>query len=167
MPPDILASLEAGCFTVSITDQAFYDVAFDEAHEIIINKDLEWAIVRPSCEHLSQMSLFYQHRAACLYNLTCQVLPTKEPTIKGQEGTRKRQQSGGSNKGRRVTKIINIVKLIQRKRSRWRPSRSAHISWCRTERIWTVCDTYLHSGSIEQADVTPAQAENIFHSESD
>ena len=78
MPPAILSSLQAGCFTVSITGWALHDVAFEEAHEMLINKDLKRAIMRPFCEYLSQMSYFYQHRAACLHNLTRQVLPPKE-----------------------------------------------------------------------------------------
>ena len=92
MPPD----------TVSITGQAFHNVAFDESHEILINKDIKRAIVRPSCEHRSQMSSFYQQKAARLIH---QVLPTKEPyrkepTIQRQEGARKCRQHGGSNKAR-------------------------------------------------------------------
>ena len=78
MPTAILAKLQAGCFTASITGRAFRDVALDEAHEMLINKDLKRAIVRPSCEYLRHMSSFYQHRAAYLHNLTRQVLPPRE-----------------------------------------------------------------------------------------
>ena len=78
MLTDILTCLQGGSFTVSVTGRAFHDVAFNEAHEMLINKDLKRAIVRPSCEHLSQMSSFYQHRSACLHNLIHQVLPPKE-----------------------------------------------------------------------------------------
>lgn len=52
VPTTILATLQAGCFTASITGRAFHDVAFDEAHKMFIDKDLKRAFVWPSCEYL-------------------------------------------------------------------------------------------------------------------
>ena len=60
---------------------------------MLINKDLKRAIVRPSCEHLSQMSSFYQHRAACLHNLMRQVLPPKEQEKYQLSRDRKEQEN--------------------------------------------------------------------------
>ena len=102
IPQHIADILQMPLDTVSITGQAFHNVAFDESHQILINKDIKRAIVRPSCEHCSQMSSFYQQKAARLIH---QVLPTKEPyrkepTIQRQEGARKCRQHGGSNKAR-------------------------------------------------------------------
>ena len=54
MPRDVTRLLESGAFVCSITGKHMCFVALDEAHEMLVNKDLK-AIVRPSKEYLDRM----------------------------------------------------------------------------------------------------------------
>ena len=69
-PPEIVAALSEGGFTASLSGRFYHNVALDEAHEMLINKDMKKAISRPSKEYLQQMVGYQQHRASCLLNLT-------------------------------------------------------------------------------------------------
>ena len=41
MPRDVLKFLESGAFVCSITGKRMHSVALDEAHEMLVNKDLK------------------------------------------------------------------------------------------------------------------------------
>ena len=73
MPTDVLAKLKDGSFATSITGKPWHSVAIDEAHEMMINKDLKSAVVRPSRENMNRMSLYLGHRMKLLHNLQTQV----------------------------------------------------------------------------------------------
>ena len=62
MPRDVLKFLESGAFVCSITGKHMRPVALDEAHEILVNKDLKTTIVHPSKEYLDHM-LYYLVRS--------------------------------------------------------------------------------------------------------
>ena len=55
MPKELLDYFKAGGFAVSITGRAFHSVGLDESHEMLINKDVKQAIVRPSKEYISSV----------------------------------------------------------------------------------------------------------------
>ena len=68
-----MAKLKDGSFATSITGRPWHSVAIDEAHEMMINKDLKSAVVRPSRENMNRISLYLGHRMKLLHNLQTQV----------------------------------------------------------------------------------------------
>ena len=58
MPRDVLRFLESGAFVCSITGKYMRSVALDEAHEMLVNKDLK-TIVRPSKEYINRMLYYF------------------------------------------------------------------------------------------------------------
>ena len=73
-PPSIVNKLKQG-FTVSISGERGHAVAFDEAHEMCVNKDLKMAIVRPTQSYLQETSLFLKYRITAHKNLLAQLFP--------------------------------------------------------------------------------------------
>ena len=66
MPDTIIRNFSKGGFTLSITGRNWHSVSFDKGHEILINKDLKTAIVRPNAEYMSRLSLYFTHRMKAL-----------------------------------------------------------------------------------------------------
>ena len=77
-PTTILGYLRCGGFTVSITGRSWHSVAVDEAHEMLVNKDLKQAIVRPSREYLTRLATFFPYRSKALHNLQEQLFPESQ-----------------------------------------------------------------------------------------
>ena len=73
MPPHILSEFEQDQFTVSISGRSLHDVAVDESHEMLINKGIKGAVVRPSALHLRQTAKYCQFREKALDNLLQQI----------------------------------------------------------------------------------------------
>ena len=65
MPDDVMKFLESGTFVCSITGKHVCSVALDEAHEMLVNKDLK-TIVHPSKEYLDRMLYYYPVRSVVL-----------------------------------------------------------------------------------------------------
>ena len=70
MPQSIVSQFSAGGFVVSIKGRSWHSVAYDEAHEMLINKELKTAIVRPNHEYMSRLALYFAHRTQALKNLS-------------------------------------------------------------------------------------------------
>ena len=48
LPEDVKKCLEKGVFVCNIKGKMMHAVGLDEAHEILINKDIKTSVVRPS-----------------------------------------------------------------------------------------------------------------------
>ena len=55
MPKELLKHLQSGKFVASLSGRPGHSVGIDEAHEMIINKDLKSAVVRPSTENMNRL----------------------------------------------------------------------------------------------------------------
>lgn len=63
MPTDVISFFKSGSFVCSVTGGHMHSVALDEAHEMLINKDLKTTIVRPTKEYLDRMLYYYPVRS--------------------------------------------------------------------------------------------------------
>ena len=83
MPRDVLKFLESGALVCSITGKHMHAVALDEAHEMLVNKDLK-TIVRPSKEYLDRMLYYYPVRSMVLNAVKNKVLLDSSNTKSNQ-----------------------------------------------------------------------------------
>ena len=68
-PPQVLHHLQKGAISVRLTKSNGRAVALDKAHEMKINRDAKFAVVRPSEELMERISNFMPFRAQCINNL--------------------------------------------------------------------------------------------------
>ena len=68
-PAPILQHLQKGAISVRLTKSRGHTVGLDEAHEMKINKDAKFSVVRPSKELMEKISNFMPFRSKCLNNL--------------------------------------------------------------------------------------------------
>ena len=57
-------------------------VALDEAHEMLVNKDIKTSVVRPSREYLNRIMYYYPVRAKVCKQLKEQISPPSRPDSK-------------------------------------------------------------------------------------
>ncbi len=75
MPERIRHCFEQGRFVCNIKGNKFSAVALDEAHEMLVNKDIKTTVVRPSPEYLNKMMYYYPVRAQSFEVLKDQLFP--------------------------------------------------------------------------------------------
>ena len=93
---------------MSISGRNWHSVAYDEAHEMLINKDLKTAIVRPNHEYMSRLALCFAHRTQALKNLKGATDTQKQVTLPGRETC----DSTFSDTSTRCSKAFENVKQI-------------------------------------------------------
>ena len=81
-PTALLELLEKGGFSVRLTKNECHGVAFDECHEMKINKDAKMAVVRPSVTKMEYLSHYLPFQAACVNNFNQQLFPERAHHIK-------------------------------------------------------------------------------------
>ena len=54
---------------MSISGKAWHSVAIDEAHEMLINKDLKTSIVHPNKDFISKQAIYFPIRAKAMKTL--------------------------------------------------------------------------------------------------
>ena len=69
LPTDTSSLFSEGVFSISITGRPWHSVGIDESHEMLINKDCKLAVVHPTKEFVSRVSLYFPFRSKVLHNL--------------------------------------------------------------------------------------------------
>ena len=54
MPQEVIQHFESGAFVCNVTGSSVCSVALDEAHEMLVNKDLKTTVVRPTKEYINR-----------------------------------------------------------------------------------------------------------------
>ncbi|PIK43063.1 hypothetical protein BSL78_20092 [Apostichopus japonicus] len=72
-PPDILSNFKKGAFAVSISGNDGCSVAFDEAHEMLINKEFKMAMTTTGMGSMSRLLHYLPYRARVLKNLKSEI----------------------------------------------------------------------------------------------
>ena len=82
LPENIRHCLEKGGFVCNIRGTKMHAVALDEAHEMLVNKDIKTSVVRPSREYLNRIMYYYPVRAKVCKQLKEQISPPSRPDSK-------------------------------------------------------------------------------------
>ena len=69
LPPHVFEHFKRGCFVSSIKGTNFASVAFDEGHEMLINKDVKTAFTHSLPKHMEQLvgTMEYQAQLVCQF----------------------------------------------------------------------------------------------------
>ena len=74
MPKEVIDFFECGGFVCSVSGRYMHSVALDEAHEMLVNKDLKTTVVRPSKEYLDRILYYYPSRSHSIKKLKKELL---------------------------------------------------------------------------------------------
>lgn len=69
MPPALLEYLQNGGFALSISGRILHSVGLDESHEMLINKHVKQAIVRPSEDYIHRLAKYIPTRIKSIEHL--------------------------------------------------------------------------------------------------
>ena len=76
MPVEIRKCFEMRGFVCHIRGRKMHAVALDEAHEMLVNKDIKTTIVRPTKEYIDRVLYYYPVRAEAVKQLKGQLFPS-------------------------------------------------------------------------------------------
>lgn len=95
LPTDTYPFFSEGGFSVSIAGRPWLSVGIDECHEMLINKDCKLAVVHPTEEFVSRVSLYFPFRSKVLHSLK------KKGSLKNKADGSPVSQSLAKNKRKR------------------------------------------------------------------
>ncbi len=78
MPAELLKYFERGGFALSVTGKVLHSVGLDECHEMLINKDVKQAIVKPTINIINRIVNYIPHRVKTMDNFKTQIFPPKK-----------------------------------------------------------------------------------------
>ena len=81
LPQSILHHFQMGGFVVNLTGKPFSSVAFDESHEMLINKDIKAAISRVEPDYIQRICPYLPIRAKIIKKLKSQMNLDKTPKV--------------------------------------------------------------------------------------
>ena len=84
LPERIKECFISGGFVCNIRGKQMHAVALDEAHEMLVNKDIKTSVVRPSKEYLDKIMYYFPVRSVLCKQLVQQISP---PTVSEKEVT--------------------------------------------------------------------------------
>ena len=84
LPERIKECFISGGFVCIIRGKQMHAVALDEAHEMLVNKDIKTSVVRPSKEYLDKIMYYFPVRSVLCKQLVQQISP---PTVSEKEVT--------------------------------------------------------------------------------
>ena len=77
MPDELLEYLKTGGFTVSISGNTFHSVGLDESLEMLINKHVKQAVVRPTKDYISRIARYIPLRIKYIEHLKKELFKDK------------------------------------------------------------------------------------------
>ena len=75
LPDSMLLMLSQGAFIVNICGREWHSVGIDEAHEMLINKQIKMSIVKPSEDYISRIASYITYRTIAQENLKNTLFP--------------------------------------------------------------------------------------------
>ena len=73
MPTELIEYFEKGGFALSISGRALHSVGLDESHEMLINRHVKQAIVRPSKDYINRIAQYIPCRVKSFVNFKTQI----------------------------------------------------------------------------------------------
>ena len=105
LPPSILKHFKSVGFIVNVSGKPFSDVAFDESHEMPINKDIKAAIRKVKSEYIQRICPYLPTRARILKTLKSQMNLNRDVLNQSLMQISKKDQNFEQN----IRKIFCIV----------------------------------------------------------
>ena len=78
MPQSLIQYFEQGGFALSITGQALHSVGLDECHELLINRHVKRAVIRPTPDYINRITMYIPTRISGIEHLRQQIFGVQQ-----------------------------------------------------------------------------------------